>query len=327
MVKPSDVDLPIIFPNQTLFRSGVHNPKTNNNFNFNKNMVENSVKNTKWSALNKRLYLKHSGAFDVSKWKGKVENIRAENGDVIGDVELWDGEEGISIAYGKKPVAISADIEYSPDTNVMFFKGFAIENDPGIKDTKMFLSESVRDELSGMYHASFSSELNTDNVGINTSQINPITNQTQSAERRLEMKTVNMEGQNETPVNANVQTPQVPTQPVINVNNTGADVELVRKLSEKIDALEAQGKQLSAQLEQKNTQPVATQGTVADTQLKNVSASDNLDDLVNKIAEKIKPVITQKPITMNEFDGQPGVLTGDGKTIDRLAGFFEKKNE
>jgi len=321
MVKISEVDLPIIFKNQPLFVAGKWNPKTNNNFNFTKEIVNNSVANTKWSSLNKRLYLKHSGAFDVSKWKGNVENIRADDGTVYGDIEVWDAEEGIGIKYGKKPIAISADIEYN-DNGIMFFKGFALENDPGVKDSKMFLSDAVKDELSGMYRASFSSELNTNNIVQNDTQVNPIEqNNTQSAERRLN-ETVNMEGQKATSVNQPNPTQSQPTQPIINVNTTGADVELVRKLSEKIEALEKKNVELSAKVETTQSKPTPVEET---PQIKTVMPSDNVDDLVNKIAEKIKPVITPQPITMNEFSGQGDGLTGDRKMIEKLAGYFEKK--
>lgn len=323
MVKISEVDLPIIFKNQPLFAAGKWNPKTNNNFNFTKDIVNNSVKNTKWTSLNKRLYLKHSGAFDISKWKGNVENIHADDGTVYGDIEVWDAEEGIGIKYGKKPIAISADVEYN-DNGIMFFKGFALENDPGVKDSKMFLSDAVKDELSGMYRASFSSELNTDNIvqeGTQTNIISPIEeNNTQSAERGFN-ETVNMEGQKDTSVNQpNPNTTQ--SQPIINVNTTGADVELVRKLSEKIEALEKKNVELSAKVETTQSAPKPVEET---TQIKTVMPSDNVDDLVNKITEKLKPVITPKPMTNDEFSGQGDGLTGDGKMIEKLAGYFEKK--
>ena len=324
MVKISEVDLPIVFKNQPLFVAGRWNPKTNNNFNFTKEMVNNSVQNTKWTSLNKRLYLKHSGAFDISKWKGNVENIRADDGTVYGDIVVWDAEEGIGIKYGKKPVAISADIEYN-DNGIMFFKGFALENDPGVKDSKMFLSDAVKDELSGMYRASFSSELNTDNIVQNDTQVNPMNNieqnNTQSAERRLN-ETVNMEGQKDTSVNQSN-----PQQPIINVNTTGADVELVRKLSEKIEALEKQNVELSAKVDATQTPKVEVkeEPVKEEPQIKTVMPSENVDDLVNKIAEKIKPVITPRPITSDEFSGQGDGLTGDRKMIEKLAGYFEKK--
>lgn len=318
MVKISEVDLPIVFKNQPLFVAGKWNPKTNNNFNFTKDIVNNSVQNTKWTSLNKRLYLKHSGAFDISKWKGNVENIRADDGTVYGDIEVWDAEEGIGIKYGKKPIAISADVEYN-DNGIMFFKGFALENDPGVKDSKMFLSDAVKDELSGMYRASFSSELNTDNIVQTSTQVNPMTNieqnNTQSVERRLN-ETVNMEGQKDTSVNQ-----PIPQQPIINVNTTGADVELVRKLSEKIEALEKKNVELSAKVETTQSKPEVKE----DTQIKTVMPSENVDDLVNKIAEKIKPVITPRPITSDEFSGQGDGLTGDRKMIEKLVGYFEKK--
>jgi hypothetical protein len=326
MVKPSDIDLPVIFKRQPLFRDGVHNPKTNNNFRFTKEAVNNSVKNTKWSPLNKRLYLKHSGQFDVSKWKGRVENIEAEDGVVYGDVQIWDADEGLQILYGEKPVAISADIEYN-DNGLIFYKGFAIENEPGVHDSKMFLSDAVKDELSGMYRASFSSELDN-----NLIEQNKVDNQ--SAERRLIKETVNMEGQkdasvsNSQPVNTNSNQP---SQPVINVNTTGADTELVRRLAEKVAQLEESNKQNVAVIDSmKNIKPVEkNEGTVADTQLKTVVSNDDksMDDFVNKVVEKIKPAITPQPITMNEFSGQGDSLTGDQKTINRLAGYFEKKNE
>jgi len=324
MVKTSDIDLPVIFKNQPLFTAGKHNPNMTHNFTFTKEMVDNSVRNTNWSALNKRLYLKHSGAFDVSKWKGKVENIHAKDGIAYGDVEIWDADEGVQIMYGHKPVAISADLDFN-EQGIVFYKGFAIENDPGVRDSKMFLSDAVKDELSGMYHASFSSELDTSLIMQQnaSNQINPLN--TQSAERRLN-ETVNMEGQKETPI---VNSQPQNTQPVINVNTSGADSELVRQLAEKLAVLEEKDKHNTMIIESIKSTQQTNQGTVSDTALKTVLANNNnsVDDFVNKVVDKIRPVITPKPMTMNEFSGQGDNYTGDQKTINRLAAYFEKKNE
>jgi hypothetical protein len=325
MVKLAEVDLPIVFKHQPLFKSGTWNPDTNNNFEFTPRMVDNSVKNTKWSSLNKRLYLKHSGAFDVSKWKGNVENIESKDGTVYGDVEIWDADEGVQILYGKKPVAISADISFNHD-GILFYKGFAIENDPGVRDSKMFLSDAVKDELSGMYHASFSSELDTTLVMQQNAVTQPNTINNHSSERRLN-ETVNMESQNNSPV---VNQPQN-TQPVINVNTSGADSELVRQLAEKLAVLEEKDKHNTMLIESiKNTQVAQpSQGTVADSQLKTVIPTDDasMDNFVNKVVEKIKPSLVAQSMTTNEFSGQKDNVPGDQKTINRLAAYFEKKNE
>jgi hypothetical protein len=309
MVKQSDIELPIVFKNQLLFKSGNWN-----HISFSKEMVSKSISNTKWSALNKRLYLKHDGAFDVSKWKGKVENIKettnGQTSEVRGDVELWDAEEGIQIMYGHKPVAISADIEYN-DAGVMFFTGFAIENDPGVRDNQMFLSDAVKNELSGMYHAKFSNELDTTQVSENKTetQTNPI--ETQSAERRL-LEDKQQTNMTET-TNVTTQAPQ--------------NADLAKQLVERIDSLETAMKQELA----KATQPVEVpkeevktevkaEGTVAAQPLSTVVPQGAIDEnmvntLTDKIVEKLKPSFPQ-PVTINEFSGD--LVDPQTETVNKL---------
>lgn len=310
MVKLSDIELPVVFKNQLLFKPGKHNPITNKGFNFNEEMVKNSVKNTKWSALNKRLYLKHDGAYDVSKWKGKVENIKPVGEEVRGDVEIWDAEEGMQILYGGKPIALSADIEHN-ENDIMYFTGFALENTPGINDVQMYLSDSVKNELNGMYHASFSAELDTANIVNKETQVNPLDNQ--SAERGLiDKQTDNMTENKENTINK----------------------ELVDKLVKDIG--EVKGPVTEPSKEEVKTEPikeetkvepviepvVKQEGTVADKPLSVVSPQENVSDkmidtIVNRLAEKLKADLP-KPVTINEFGGNQ-VVDSEEETVNKLA--------
>jgi len=329
MVKLSDIDLPIIFKNQLLFKAGKHNPISNNNFSFNSKMVEDSVKNTKWSALNKRIYLKHDGAYDVSKWKGNVENIKAEKGEVRGDVQIWDAEEGIQILYGGKPIALSADIEHN-ENDIMYFTGFALENSPGINDYQMFLSDSVKDELSGMYHAKFSNELDVTNIEQNKieTQSNPI--DTQSAERRLlndkQTDTMTEETKNEN---------EVKTEQVKESN----DSILAKQLVEKMENIEKNMATEFAKLQPKEevkevkedvvqdkpevipeVKPeVKEEGTVANTSIPTITEQVLDDKIVESIADKVAERIKSsfpEPITINEFGAD--VVDDETRTVNRL---------
>lgn len=321
MVKLSDVELPIIFKNQLLFKSGNWN-----HISFSNDMVYNSVSNTKWSALNKRLYLKHDGAYDVSKWKGKVENIKTTKApnaiEVRGDVEIWDAEEGIQIMHGGKPVAISADVEYN-DAGTMFFTGFAIENDPGVRDNNMFLSDAVKNELSGMYHAKFSNELNTENVEQPKVETQPNPIDTQSAERGL------IDKQNETMTEENK----------VDETQPNTDSDLAKQVIERMDKMEAsmtaelakvqpkEEPKQEAKVDEPATQPepekveepAKTEGTVADKPLSTVVPQGvdetMISSIADKVVEKIKPSLPQ-PVTINEFGSE--VVDSEQATVNRL---------
>jgi len=308
MVKLSDIELPVIFKNQLLFKSGNWN-----HLSFSSDMVNSSVNNTKWSSLNKRLYLKHENQYDISQWKGKVENINSNNGEVRGDIEIWDANEALQIAYGNKPIALSADIEYN-DNGMMYFTGFALETDPGVRDVGMFLSDSVKNELSGYYHAKFSNIVDTNNLETKeikeASQTNQIDNQ--STERRLlENKPTNM---------VEEQKVEQVKEEQVNSNESKEYLDKVQVLEARLAALE--NKVVEVPKEQPIQKPVEEvkveekkETIIEDKQLSGPVMNDNMVNvLVDKISEKIKPI--PAPMTVNEFGGQ--IVDSEEQTVNRL---------
>lgn len=330
MVKISDIELPVIFKNQLLFKAGNWN-----HLSFSNDMVNKSVSNTKWSSLNKRLYLKHENQYDISQWKGKVENINSDSGEVRGDVEIWDANEALQILHGNKPIALSADIEYN-DEGIMYFTGFALEADPGVRDVGMFLSDTVKNELSGMYHAKFSNIIDTQNPETKElSQTNQLNNQ--STERRLlEDKPTNMTEkiesvQDTTPIVQTESKQEVQT-PVVNpVSNEKEISNESKEYLDKVQILEARLAELENKVEvpkeqptevKKEVKPVENKATVVeDKNLSNPIISDNMvDTLVDKIADKIKPLPV--PMTLNEFGGN--IVDTEEETVNRLVDSLAK---
>lgn len=305
MVKQSDIELPVIFKNQLLFKSGNWN-----HLSFSNDMVNSSVNNTKWSPLNRRLYLKHENQYDISQWKGNVENISSKNGEVRGDIELWDGNEALQIVYGKKPIALSADIEYN-ENGTMFFTGFALETDPGVRDVGMFLSDSVKNELSGYYHAKFSNLVDTNNLDTKeATQTNQIDNQ--STERRLlENKPTNM---------VEEQKVEQVKEEQVNSNESKEYLDKVQVLEARLAALENKGVEVpKEQPIQKPVEEVKVEERketiIEDKQLSGPIMNDNMVNvLVDRISEKIKPIPV--PMTVNEFGGEK--VDSEEQTVNRL---------
>lgn len=329
MVKISDVELPVVFKNQLLFKSGQWNHKS-----FSNEMVERSVSNTKWSKLNQRLYFKHANEHNLNEWNGKVENIKTvvNNGniEVRGDVALWDADRAIKVLYGDEPIAVSADIEYN-DAGIMFFTGFALEYDPGVRTNEMFLSDSVKAELDGYFHARFSNALekpqenkieNTEPIPVDNKKEN--LDENQSAERRLE------EDKQETNMVSEKESKSEP--------QTAQE----QKASEMIKQMDEMMKKDKNLLEVPKEQPVETKPVIVTPEVKveekpvEVKAAENrqtetdkqlntpvpentklddkmVDTLVERISEKLKPSVV--PLTVHEFGSEKD---GDEEVADRL---------
>lgn len=286
-------------------------------------MVKKSVDNTKWSKLNKRLYLKHENMYDISQWKGSVDNISTKDNNGIieirGDVALWDANEAIQILYGDKPVAMSADIEYN-DEGIMFFTGFALEADPGVRDHEMFLSEAVKDELNGYYKASFSNIVNAN---------------TQSAERGLKEDNQKMENteqkanepQKEEPVSGEKPVNEVTENIVKELQSLKGEVQELKKANES----KPEPKPEPKPIEQPQKTNSDNKGTVVeDKQLGESNAPKvetqmvdmkTIEKVAETIAEKFKPQ-EPKAMTVNEFpvDNVPQ----DEKTVDNIVNYLEK---
>jgi hypothetical protein len=304
MVKQSDLDLPVIFKNQLLFKSGNWNHAS-----FSNEMVDKSVSNTKWSSLNKRLYFKHDNEYDISQWKGKVENITASNGQVRGDVQIWDANEAIQILYGQKPIALSADIEYNNE-GVMYFTGFALEADPGVRDKEMFLSDAVKNDMNGYYHAKFSNQIEIPTEVKVESQSQSLDTNNYTTERGLE--------ENKQKSNMENELKQVSE----NVSNIENKIDsLVNKFAEMDkDKVETEVKTEPVMVkEEPMKEPIVNQETVVEKQLPMVNSNqselnDNvINTIVDKITQKLQPSIV--PLTVHEFSGY---VDREEEVVDRL---------
>jgi hypothetical protein len=307
MVKLTDIELPLIFKNQLLFKAGEWNHLT-----FSKEAVEKSVRNTKWSSLSKRLYTYHDNATKFGEWNGTVENVHTEDGNVFGDVQIWDADKALKLLHGKSPFAISADMEYKEDgqgnIDTIVFTGFALEYDPGVRDLNMYLSDSVKNEMNGMFHARFSNIVENPELAVEQpkEEVKEETQvDTQSTERRLEIKQ-NAKMENENKPSESEVTPKAPE-----VNPLEAKVqELEAKLAE-------MSKPKEVPQEQPKEEPKATivESTPVNPTPNIISMDENaMATMVEKIAEKMKPIA---PITVNEFGGEP--KDPEEATIDRLA--------
>jgi len=169
MVKLSDIDLPVIFKNQLLFRSGNWN-----GWNISSKEVNNSVINTRWDKFNSSLIYSHRDSeYGLDKdglplkkdwadsWIGEVKNIHSNGvGSTYGDVLVWDPDTAVKVLYGGAPLAISAGIKWSDEfeqpTNFQY-RNFCLVADPGVRDREIFLNFSSNETKDGFHYANFNS--------------------------------------------------------------------------------------------------------------------------------------------------------------------------
>lgn len=161
MVKLTDIDLPVIFKKQLLFKAGHWNKK----WMITSDEVNKSVSNTKWDKFNRSLIFQHKDQ-DASAWIGTVENIVAENGKTYGDLHVYDPNAAVALKHGKAPMAVSAGIawedKYEQPTN-FFYRNFSLVSDPGVRDKEIFVNFAVEDNsVKGYKIANFSSVVDED---------------------------------------------------------------------------------------------------------------------------------------------------------------------
>ena len=332
MVKLSDIELPLIYKNTLLFKAGEWK-----HLSFSKEVVDKSVKDTKWSSLSKRLYINHDNADKFGSWCGKVENVHSNQGAVYGDVEIWDADKALKLLHGGSPFAISADIEYQENEgNIdrVIFTGFALEYDPGVRDINMYLSDVVRNEMNNTFHARFSNIIEAkpetkpseDDIKKTLDEINGKIDSlnTQSIERRLEKQNAKME---EDKKSSEPAVTEQPKEEVKQEPKPQAEVQAEpNPLESRVQELEAKLAEMSKPKETPKEEPkveaqpekVANEGTVVESKPVESKPTIQMDEslmnnMVEKIAEKMKP----QPMTVNEFGGIP--KDPEEETIDRLA--------
>lgn len=189
MVKPSEVDLPVIFKKQLLFKSGQWN-----GWNISPQEVNNSVSNTKWDKFNSSLLYSHRDT-EAEAWAGNVKNIFSNNGATYGDVEVWDQDAAIKLKHGKAPFAVSAGIAWPKQYDQpkeFFYRNFNLVSDPGVKDKDIFINFSSNGSDKDYNFANFNAMLMSDTLG-SPGELNPLAKPTS---KKMRVRTCKMCNQN-----------------------------------------------------------------------------------------------------------------------------------
>jgi hypothetical protein len=316
MVKLSDIELPLVYKNQLLFKAGAWNK-----WNIDANEVNKSPSNTKWNKLNESLVYEHKDN-DASSWIGKVKNVRAYNGEAYGDIFIYDLSTALKLKEGEAPFAVSAGIawpEKYDQPKDFVYRNFSLVADPGVKYKDIFINFSCNEEIKdGLRIANFSNTLSPENEvaeqnkeeNISTEQIienkeevkevqeEPIPtekNSDYSIERRLHNEVMTTENKTE-----EVSTPVETSKPAEAVVEQSTPIEASSNVIDKNPSLEQKIDEMAKILESnipKVQEPQVNPVPVID--------SKTIDEVANKVVEKILPSLKPAPVTVNEFGGEP----------------------
>lgn len=316
MVKLSEIELPLVYKNQLLFKAGVWNK-----WNIDANEVNKSPSNTKWNKLSESLVYEHKDN-DASSWIGKVKNVKAYNGEAYGDIFIYDLSTALKLKEGEAPFAVSAGIAWSEKYDQpkdFVYRNFSLVADPGVRDKDIFINFSCNEEIKdGLRIANFSNTLSPENEvaeqnkeeNISTEQIienkeevkevkeEPIPtekNSDYSIERRLHNEVMTTENKTEE-VSTTVET----SKPAEAVVEQSTPMEVSSNVIDKNPSLEQKIDEMAKILESnipKVQEPQVNPVPVID--------SKTIDEVANKVVEKILPSLKPAPVTVNEFGGEP----------------------
>jgi len=316
MVKLSEIELPLVYKNQLLFKAGVWNK-----WNIDANEVNKSPSNTKWNKLSESLIYEHKDN-DASSWIGKVKNVKAYNGEAYGDIFIYDLSTALKLKEGEAPFAVSAGIAWSErydQPKDFVYRNFSLVADPGVRDKDIFINFSCNEEIKdGLRIANFSNTLSPENEvaeqnkeeNISTEQIienkeevkevkeEPIPtekNSDYSIERRLHNEVMTTENKTE-----EVSTPVETSKPAEAVVEQSAPIEASSNVIDKNPSLEQKIDEMAKILESnipKVQEPQVNPVPIID--------SKTIDEVANKVVEKILPSLKPAPVTVNEFGGGP----------------------
>lgn len=316
MVKLSEIELPLVYKNQLLFKAGVWNK-----WNIDANEVNKSPSNTKWNKLSESLVYEHKDN-DASSWIGKVKNVKAYNGEAYGDIFIYDLSTALKLKEGEAPFAVSAGIAWSEKYDQpkdFVYRNFSLVADPGVRDKDIFINFSCNEEIKdGLRIANFSNTLSPENEvaeqnkeeNIFTEQIienkeevkevkeEPIPtekNSDYSIERRLHNEVMTTENKTEE-VSTTVET----SKPAEAVVEQSTPMEVSSNVIDKNPSLEQKIDEMAKILESnipKVQEPQVNPVPVID--------SKTIDEVANKVVEKILPSLKPAPVTVNEFGGEP----------------------
>lgn len=316
MVKLSEIELPLVYKNQLLFKAGVWNK-----WNIDANEVNKSPSNTKWNKLSESLVYEHKEN-DASSWIGKVKNVKAYNGEAYGDIFIYDLSTALKLKEGEAPFAVSAGIawpEKYDQPKDFVYRNFSLVADPGVRDKDIFINFSCNEEIKdGLRIANFSNTLSAENEvseqnkeeNISTEQIienkeeikevqeEPVpteNNSDYSIERRLHNEVMTTENKTE-----EVSTPVETSKPAEAVVEQSTPMEVSSNVIDKNPSLEQKIDEMAKILESnipKVQEPQVNPVPIID--------SKTIDEVANKVVEKILPSLKPAPVTVNEFGGEP----------------------
>jgi hypothetical protein len=185
MVKLSDIDFPVTFKKQLLFKSG-----NMNGLLLPMEEVNKAPSNTKWDKFNSSLIYSHKDTNKLTNqptedyadaWAGNVKNIQSDGlGNIYGDVNVYEPSAAIATGYGEAPFAISAGIKYregnSGEARDISFRNFSLVSNPAVKDKDIFINFSLEDNNlhDGFRYANFSAVI--DSTSAEGSQVDGHTN-------------------------------------------------------------------------------------------------------------------------------------------------------
>lgn len=140
--KLSDIKLPVILKNKILMAPGEWNGSI-----YEKEEIAKAYYNTDWTNKdNISLLLDHADNPNEAMryWVGWVKNVRLKDGNLVGDLEIWDEPTAIKVVKAKAKCGISPKIiGYERDGKFVdfTFENFSIVTKPAVKKAYINLSE------------------------------------------------------------------------------------------------------------------------------------------------------------------------------------------
>lgn len=135
----TQVKLPYAIKGHILMSPGVWN-----DFFYGGPIIDAAYKNTEWSKVTRSLFWDHKDD-QASEWVGEVDNLRCENGNLIGDVIVVDKALAMKLAFGAKfgvSPKIIGESDYYRRVQDAHFENFSIVINPAVKTT--FLNSQIK---------------------------------------------------------------------------------------------------------------------------------------------------------------------------------------
>lgn len=129
------IEIPYVIPNCKLM-----SPGTWNNIYYSKEAIHEAFKKTDWKNRQiTALYVNHDDN-DVQSWVGEVKNVRYKDGEILGDLYIYDLNMALKLRYGQPKFGISPKLEGKTDASrrameEFEFLNFSIVVNPAVKST------------------------------------------------------------------------------------------------------------------------------------------------------------------------------------------------